>query len=123
MPKYETDDNPKIDFPIWLLGLPVPAINTAADLIHGLVPLASSDGEVAIPLFVDEDTAKKFLSIHGGTVAKDAVPKKAVNPKDLDSILHFAAEKMGAKYVFIWRSADRFSTSTVTSVRFAIAMQ
>jgi hypothetical protein len=124
--KYETDDDPKVEFPIWLLGYPIQDASNPADLIDGIVTADAPDGEKVIPIFTSEFCATKFLedlSVGTGDTFKNRVPKICTNPKSLDMILQFLEQTKGFTHVFIGSSERTLGKSTIAKVRFNIAMQ
>jgi hypothetical protein len=115
------DTDPQFNFPVWILGSPWPRKRTLASVIEGVVTFEAQDGEKCTVIFTDEGVAKGFLGTYGGEALKDRVPKK-VEPKELDLLFKFFAEKKVVSHVLIGRPGNRVSKASLTEVRFNIAM-
>ena len=110
---YTTDEEVKVDFPVWILGAPKP-IQDAADLTDGYLTLNEGD-ELLCTVFTDEQAAIAFLTASGAM--GQFVPRKVTNPSHLDSLLEFYQTAHGAKRVFIARSGDRISKVAIDAFR------
>jgi hypothetical protein len=121
MTDRQEDRDAQFSFPVWILGLPWSPEHTQAEIISGLVTLEASDEDKCVPIFTDEGVAKRFLEQYGGEAYKDCVPK-FVEPKELDLLFKFLAEKQVITHVLIGRPENRVSMATLIEVRFNIAM-
>lgn len=122
MPDHAPDTDPTVTLPVWVLGSPSSSGEPAADLIEGLVTVTSDDGDEAVVLFEDEDTARRWNDAYGDG-SGDVGPKSVADRELLRLFLQFASEKAKVKNVFIFRRGNRLSTPTIAAVRFNIDTQ
>jgi hypothetical protein len=114
-------DDPRISFPLWVIGSSETSNETPQDLILGMLKATANDGENACIVSSDEGFAKSFLE---GLPDKEDLTVKLVSaPQHLDLLLQFFEEKQGVKNVLIGQRGGEWAGATIAKVRFNIAMQ
>jgi hypothetical protein len=114
-------DDPRISFPLWVIGSSESSNETPQDLILGVLKATADDGETACVIFSDEAFAKSYLESRRD---KDDLTVKLVSdPQHLDLLLQFFAETQGVKNVLIGQRGGEWVGATIAKVRFNIAMQ